>query len=600
MKSRKVLWSVAKVSGVFAILVVLDMLVGGSVYHPLTYLYKLGSWNSCRDSSFRTCKGTENFNPNTSKGPNGVVVTAQASASKVGLDILKDGGNAIDAAVAIGYALAVTHPCCGNLGGGGFMLIHSADGKNTFINFREKAPLSATEDMYLDPEGEVIDKLSTEGYLASGVPGTVKGLEAARERFGTMPREKLIEPAIKLAEAGFPLSEGDIDILNQGRTLISRDAEAKKIFFGGTDENLRVGDHVIQKDLAQTLRSIASKGEDAFYKGDIAQRVVSASKSNGGLLSKDDLATYDVSVAEPVQCTYREYQVITAPPPGGGTTLCQMLNILEGYPSNELQQDSANSVHLLLSAMVLSFADRNKRLGDPRFVSNPTDQLLSKEYAATLRSKIPTRKAIDADSLFSGITVKEGENTTHYSVVDQFGNAVSVTYTLNSFFGAGVIPTGTGFFLNNEMDDFAIKPGVPNKFGLVQGVQNKIVPGKQPLSSMAPTMVFKDGKLAFVTGSPGGSTIPTTLFQLIVNHVDRGLSLTEAVNAPRIHYQGLPRVVLTEPYGLRSQTFQSLWAMGYRVIPSQSWGAAETIDVQADVIKGINDHRRPAGKALAY
>ncbi|MGF1604226.1 MAG: gamma-glutamyltransferase [Thermosynechococcaceae cyanobacterium] len=528
------------------------------------------------------------------------MVTAQARASKVGLDILKDGGNAIDAAVAMGYALAVTHPCCGNLGGGGFMLIHSADGKNTFINFREKAPRSATEDMYLDPEGEVIDKLSTEGYLASGVPGTVKGLETARKKFGTMPREKLVGPAIKLAEEGFPLSEGDIDSLDKGRKLISRDSGAEKIFFGRNGSNLKVGDPLIQKDLAQTLRRIATGGEEAFYRGTIAQKVVSASKSNKGLLSKEDFATYNVSVVEPVQCTYREYQVITAPPPGGGITLCQMLNILEGYESNQLQQDTADSVHLLLSAMVLSFADRNKNLGDPKFVSNPTDQLLSKEYAATLRSKIPTGKAINTDSLFAGITVKEGKNTTHYSVVDQLGNAVAVTYTVNSFFGAGVIPAGTGFFLNNEMDDFAIKPGVPNKFGLVQGVQNKIEPGKQPLSSMAPTMIFKEGKLVVVTGSPGGSTIPTTLFQLIVNHVDRGMSLTEAVNAPRVHYQGLPRFVITEPYGMQSKTFQSLWAMGYRVIPSQNWGAAETIEVQADAIKGINDHRRPAGKALAY
>lgn len=599
MRLKKILVNLVKLSGVIAIVVGADMLIGGSVYHPLTYLYKLGSWNICRNSAFKNCIGEEDLSIHTSQGSEGAVVTAQARASEVGLKILKEGGNAIDAAVAVGYALAVTHPCCGNLGGGGFMLIRTQDGKAAFINFREKAPLAATETMYLDDEGEPIEKLSTEGYLASGVPGTVKGLEEALKRFGTMQRQKVIAPAIQLAEEGFTLTEGDVDILNEGRKLISQDAGAEQIFFAG--EKRQAGDQLIQKDLAQTLRQIATGGEEAFYRGEIAQNIVSASEKNAGILSKQDFESYEVSLTEPVQCTYRGYQVITAPPPGGGIPLCQMLNILEGYPSDELQGDSEEAIHKLLSSMVLSFADRNTLLGDPKFVKNPTERLLSKEYAETLRAKIPDRKAIPPQPLFSGITSEEGTNTTHYSIVDKFGNAVSVTYTINSFFGAGVIPEGTGFFLNNEMDDFAAKPGTPNKFGLVQGSQNKIEPGKQPLSSMAPTMVLKDGQLVFVTGSPGGSTIPTTLFQIIVNHVDRGMSLTEAVNAPRIHYQGLPRFVLSEPYGLRSQAFQELWEMGYRVLPFRSWGAAETIEVPSDRLKtGINDHRRPAGKAFAY
>jgi gamma-glutamyltranspeptidase / glutathione hydrolase len=599
MKLKKILVNLVKLSGVVAIVVGADILIGGSVYHPLTYLYKLGSWNICRNSAFKNCTGQKDLSVHTSQGSEGSVVTSQARATEVGLDILKEGGNAIDAAVAVGYALAVTHPCCGNLGGGGFMLIRTQNGKTAFINFREKAPLAATESMYLDDEGEPIDKLSTEGFLATGTPGTVKGLEEALKLFGTMPRQKVIAPAIQLAEEGFLLTEGDIDILNEGRKLISQDAGAEQIFFGG--EKRQAGDQLIQKDLAQTLRQIVLGGEKAFYQGEIAQKIVSGSKKNAGILSQKDFDSYNVSLSEPVQCTYRSYQIITAPPPGGGITLCQMLNILEGYPSDELQADSKEAIHKLLSSMVLSFADRNTLLGDPKFVKNPTARLLSKEYAKTLRATIPDRRAIPPQPLFSGITSEEGTNTTHYSIVDKFGNAVSVTYTINSYFGSGVIPKGTGFFLNNEMDDFAIKSGMPNKFGLVQGSQNKIEPGKQPLSSMAPVMVLKDSQLVFVTGSPGGSTIPTTLFQIIVNHVDRGMSLTEAVNAPRIHYQGLPRFVLSEPYGLRSQTFQELWEMGYRVVPFQSWGAAETIEVPSDRMKvGINDHRQPAGQALAY
>ncbi|WP_199464248.1 gamma-glutamyltransferase [Acaryochloris thomasi] len=577
-----------------------DILLSGSLYHPLTYLHQLTDQWNCRQHFFNACQ-SQKIQKETVTGQKGVVVTAQAEASEVGLQVLQQGGNAIDAAVAVGYALAVTHPCCGNLGGGGFMLIRLADGRQTFINFRERAPLAATPDMYLDPKGKVRDGLSTKGYLAVGVPGTVKGLEAARERYGTWPRQRILAPAISLAKQGFVLSQGDVDILNKGIPKIKRDHQAADIFMDVKGRRYRMGNRLVQKDLSQTLQKISTEGEAAFYRGPIAQQLVNASQQQGGLLTLKDLQEYEVTENPPLQCRYRSYDIVTAPLPGGGITLCQMLNIVEGYEFDTSGPKTSQTLHPMLSAMLFAFADRNTHLGDPRFHNSPVERLLSKDYAAALRAKIPEQRAVPPASLYEGITAAtEGTHTTHYSVIDSWGNAVAVTYTINSYFGAGVIPNGTGFFLNNEMDDFTLKPGTPNSFGLVQGLPNQIQPGKQPLSSMSPTMVLKNNQLKFVTGSPGGSTIPTTVLQTITNYIDFKMDLADAVNAPKVHYQGRPNFVFAEPYALESRTIQDLWEMGYRVVPFPPWGAAETAGNKASGLQGIHDHRRPAGKALAY
>ncbi len=588
-------------SGVLAVGIGLDMIIGGSVYRPLTHVYNTLSWIGCKNSQVYYCNNDPaKAAPVAVSGSNGVVVTSQRNASEIGLKILKQGGNAIDAAVAVGYALAVTDPCCGNIGGGGFMLVRLANGKDTFINFREKAPLAATKDMYLDKQGKVIPNLSTKGYLAVGVPGTVKGLELALDTYGTMPRDRVMAPAIELAAKGYSLQTGDIQILKEGTKKFQSSSNVANIFLKNGKDGLAVGDRLVQTDLANTLQQISDRGADAFYLGEIAQEVVKVSRQNNGILTQQDFANYTVSQTPPLRCSYRGYQVLTAPPPGGGTTLCQMLNILEGY---KLKKGGLHSqkVHLMLSAMLYSYADRNNSLGDPDFVKNPVEKLVSKDYAAQLRARIPPARAIPPEPLYSP-TSQEGTNTTHYSIVDRYGNAVAVTYTINSFYGAGVIAGKTGFFLNNEMDDFTSKPGVANSFGLVQGKANIIEPGKRPLSSMTPTIVMKNGKVLMVTGSPGGSTITTTVLQMITNVIDNNLDIARAVNAPRIHYQGLPNVVLTEPFALKSNDVQDLWSMGYRVAPFLTWGAAESIlvDPKTGLMSGANDSRKGAGLAVAY
>ena len=531
-------------------------------------------------------------------GKNGVVVSTQAKASQVGLQVLTDGGQAIDAAVAVGYALAVTDPCCGNLGGGGFMLARLADGRETFINFRETAPLKADADLYLDEDGNLIEDLSTEGYLAVGVPGTVKGLNYALDKYGTMQLNEVIKPAINLAKNGFVLQQGDVDIFKAGKKRLLQPNVAE-IFLQDNKKTYQPGDTLIQSDLANTLDAIAKEGTEAFYQGEIAEKIVAASQENNGILSLEDFATYQVDEYAPVSCTYRGYRVASAPPPGGGTTVCQMLNILSGYNLKELGQKTPQSLHHLFSSMLLAFSDRNRYLGDPEFVDNPIDKLLSTEYAASLRKKI-AYSAIDPESVYSNLQ-REGTNTTHYSVVDKYGNAVAVTYTINSYFGAGVVAPDTGFLLNNEMDDFTTKLGEENQFGLRQGEANLIEPGKRPLSSMSPTIVTKDGRVYLVTGSPGGSTIPTTVLQVITNVIDYDMNLKDAVNTPRLHYQGIPARVLSEPQAITPETFRGLKLRGYSVLPFMRYGAAESILIEPDgTITGVNDIRKPAGKAVAY
>lgn len=578
------------------------MAISGSVYHPLTYVYRGMSWLECKNSLAPSCNKATSALLTPVSGKNGIVVTTQHKASEVGLQILKAGGNAVDAAVAVGYTLAVTDPCCGNIGGGGFMLIHLANGKDTFINFREKAPIAAKPNMYLDKQGSVISGLSTKGYLAVGVPGTVLGLERALSQYGTMTREQVMAPAIQLAEQGFVLQQGDLKILSAGTKKFAQQPNVSKIFLKNGQTSYQAGERLVQKDLAHTLNLIATKGPSAFYKGPIADELVKASLANHGILTKVDFANYTVTQTQPIRCSYQGYEVISAPPPGGGTPLCEMLNILEGYPPTQMEFRSAASLHSMLEAMLYAYADRNTYLGDPVFVHNPVERLLSKDYAAQIRAKIPKLRATPPIQLYSGVTPHEGNHTTHYSITDRYGNAVAVTYTINSYFGAGVIAGRSGFFLNNEMDDFTSKPGVPNNFGLVQGSANVIEPGKRPLSSMTPTIVTKNGKVFMVTGSPGGSTITTTVLQVITNVIDYGMNIQQAVDAPRVHYQGLPNVVVTEPYALKSASVQELWQRGYQVAPFLTWGAAESIlvDPKTKLLYGANDSRKPTGKAIAY
>jgi gamma-glutamyltranspeptidase/glutathione hydrolase len=391
-------------------------------------------------------------------------------------------------------------------------------------------------------------------------------------------------------------------ILNASTQTFQKQPNVAGIFLKNGTTPYEAGDRLVQQDLANTLQLIADQGSDAFYKGAIASEIVKASKSNNGILTKEDFAKYTVSETTPVRCTYQSYEVISSPPPGGGTTLCEMLNILEGYKLKQLEFRSAPMLQLMLSAMLYAYADRNTYLGDPNFVNNPVERLLSKDYAAQIRAKIPENRAIPPEPLFPKVTTNQGNHTTHYSIQDRYGNTVSVTYTINSLFGAGVIAGKTGFLLNNEMDDFTSKPGVPNNFGLVQGSANIIEPGKQPLSSMSPTVVTKNGKVFLVTGSPGGSTIPTTVLQVITNVVDYGMNIQQAVDTPRFHYQGLPNRVRTEPYALKSASMETLQQWGYKIAPLGTWGAAESLMVNPETgwIYGANDSRHPAGAALGY
>ncbi|TSD84834.1 gamma-glutamyltransferase [Mycobacterium sp. KBS0706] len=562
--------------------------------------------------------------PPAVEAPDGMVVSSQHLASDAGAEILRAGGNAVDAAVATGYAQAVTNPCCANIGGGGFMVIHLAkDDRDTFLNFRETAPAAATKAMYLDAAGNPVKGASLYGYLAVGVPGSVLGLDTALQRYGTLPREQVMAPAIKLAREGFTLTRGDTDILDAGAKLLKQDPVAAKIFFRPDGSAFKPGDRLVQADLADTLEAIAKGGPDAFYKGAVAQKVEAAMKAGGGIMTAQDFAAYTVTETAPVTCSYRGYEFVSSPPPSsGGTTMCEILNILEGYDLKALGWHSAAGVHLMVEAMRHAYMDRNTYLGDPAFVNNPLDRLLSKDYAAQIRTRILPDKATPSKEVQPGATPHEKTETTHYSVVDKDGNAVSVTYTINGLFGAGVIAPGTGFLLNDEMDDFTIKPGVPNLFGLVQGEANAISPGKRPLSSMAPTLVTKDGEIVLVLGSPGGARIITITLQAALNMIDFGMAPQEAVDAPRIHHQWLPDEVFAEPYALSPDTVKLLEQMGHKVTVQSPWGATELIALQPSAaaagsttassgndrafggkmlpgfVYGANDNRRPAGLAV--
>jgi len=540
----------------------------------------------------------------------GMVVTAQHLATQVGVDVLKKGGNAIDAAVAVGYALAVVYPAAGNLGGGGFMTLQLANGRKSFLDFREKAPLGASANMYLDASGNVIDGLSTKGYLAVGVPGSVAGFETARAKYGTLSRAALMAPAIKLAERGFALQQGDVDIF-QTATADFRDDAPSAVIFLKKGAPLQSGQQLVQKDLAKTLKLISAKGADGFYKGPVAKALVAASTAGKGLLTQADLDQYTVRELAPVECDYRGYHIVSAPPPSsGGVVICEILNIVEGYPLKDLGFRSAQAVHYQIEAMRHAYVDRNSYLGDPDFVKNPLERLLDKGYAAKIRAAIDPAKAGVSKDLKPGVEPHEGNNTTHYSIVDKDGNAVAVTYTLNDWFGARVTVPGTGVLLNNEMDDFTVKIGVPNIYGLVQGEANAIAPGKRPLSSMSPTIVSRNGKPVMVLGTPGGSRIITAVTHTILNVIDYGMNVQEAVDAPRFHQQWLPDLTYVETFGFSPDTRKLLLGMGHQlgVAPPANHLVAIMVGapslggepVAKSRFYGANDPRRNTGLALGY
>ncbi|VVE26902.1 gamma-glutamyltranspeptidase [Pandoraea commovens] len=542
---------------------------------------------------------------------NGMVVTAQHLASKVGVDVLKAGGNAVDAAVAVGYALAVVYPAAGNIGGGGFMTIQLADGRKTFLDFREKAPLAATANMYLDKDGNVIKGASTTGYLAVGVPGSVSGMEYAREKYGTKTRQQLLAPAITLADKGFVLDQGDVDMLWTSTKDFEKDHANSGAIFLNKGQPFQPGERLVQKDLARTLKLISAKGTDGFYKGEVADKLVASMKAGGGIITQADLDQYKTRELAPVECDYRGYHVVSAPPPSsGGVVICEIMNILEGYPMKELGYHSAQGVHYTIEAMRHAYVDRNSYLGDPDFVKNPIAQLLDKNYAAKIRAAINPQKAGISQEIKPGVPPHEGSNTTHYSIIDKDGNAVSVTYTLNDWFGAKVMANGTGVLLNDEMDDFTSKVGVPNMYGLIQGEANAIGPGRRPLSSMSPTIVTKDGKPVMVVGTPGGSRIITATLLTMLNVIDYGMTLQEAVDAPRFHQQWMPEATNIEAFALSPDTQKILESWGQKFAGPQPANHIAAILVGAPSLGGkpvgknrfygSNDPRRNTGLALGY
>ena len=565
----------------------------------VAYLWSLGVVPAANAASMRPVAAEK-----------GMVVSAHHLATQVGVNVLRHGGNAIDASVAVGYALAVVYPAAGNLGGGGFMTIRLADGRKTFLDFREKAPRAARKDMYLDKDGNVVNGLSSIGWLAVGIPGTVSGLEHARTKYGTMTRSALIEPAIELAEDGFILDQGDVDMLASATADFRKFPSTSQIFLN-KGQPFAAGQRLMQHDLANTLRLIRKQGVDGFYRGKTATAIAKASRAGGGKIDQEDLQSYRTRELPPVECDYRTYHVISAPPPSsGGVAICEMLNILEGYPLRDLGWGSAQALHYEIEAMRHAFADRNRFLGDPDFVSIPVQELIDKTYAAKIRDVISPDRATISSDLRQGVAPHEGSNTTHFSIIDNDGNAVSVTYTLNDWFGARVVATGTGVLMNDEMDDFTPNPGRANIYGVVPGDANGIAPRKTPRSSMSTTIITKDGKPILVLGTPGGSRIITTVLQTILNVIDFQMNIQEAVDAPRIHHQWWPDVTNMEPYALSPDTRGILESMGYRFDDSLPANHVAAIIVGAPTLKGkaigrnrfygANDPRRGTGLAQGY
>ncbi len=536
------------------------------------------------------------------RAKNGMVVSASNIASKVGIEILKKGGNAVDASVAVGFALAVTYPFAGNIGGGGFMVIHLKDGKNTTIDYREKAPLKASRNMFLDKNGNFDPKLSQEGATSAGVPGSVAGMIYALEKYGTMKLSEVIQPAIDLAENGFPIDFSTANSFKEYLNDFKKYPSSIKIF-SKDGEPYQKGDIFKQQDLASTLKEIQKYGSDGFYKGKIAELLVNQIKSLNGYISSDDLKKYQPVERKPITGTYRGYKIISMPPSSsGGIALVELLNILENYNFKLEDWGSSDYLHYLVEAMEFVYADRTKFLGDTDFYPVPETGLLSKAYAKNIFNKIKN-KAIPAKEISPGnpSQYKEGTETTQYSVCDSYGNAVSTTTTLNSGYGCKVIANGAGFLLNNEMDDFSAKPGVPNQFGLMGSEANSIQPEKRMLSSMTPTIVLKDEKPYIVIGSPGGSTIITVVLQVILNCIDFHMNIQQAIDAPRIHNQWMPDEIYYEKFGLTTDVKNNLLKMGYKFGRERTLGLAEgiMIDNKNYIMYGASDPRGP-GAAEGY
>lgn len=523
----------------------------------------------------------------------GMVASVDVMATQVGVDILKQGGNAVDAAVAVGYALAVTHPQAGNLGGGGFMLLRTKDGATTAIDFREMAPAGATRDMFLDEQGNPDSKKSLTSPLASGTPGTVAGLSLALEKYGSLPLNSVVRPAIKLAQEGFIVNDALADDLKTYGSEVLPHHENSKAIFWKDGEPLKKGDKLVQQDLANSLTMIAENGPDAFYKGEIARQIAQQMQQNGGLITTDDLAAYQAVERTPVSGEYRGYQIFSMPPPSsGGIHIVQILNILENFDMNKYGFGSADAIQIMAEAEKYAYADRSEYLGDPDFVNVPWQALTSKTYAKSIAGQIDINKAKPSSEIRPGkLAPYESDQTTHFSVVDKDGNAVAVTYTLNTTFGTGIVAGNTGILLNNQMDDFSAKPGVPNVYGLVGGEANAVGPKKRPLSSMSPTIVVKDGKTWLVTGSPGGSRIITTVLQMVVNTIDFGMNVAEATNAPRFHHQWLPDELRVEK-GFSPDTRKLLEQKGQKVALKEAMGSTQSIMVGPDgELYGASDPR---------
>lgn len=538
-------------------------------------------------------------------GRNGMVASAHHLATEVGTEILRKGGNAVDAAVAVGYALAATMPRAGNIGGGGFMIIRMADGRETMIDFREAAPLAASRDMYLDKTGAVANEGGARTWTGVAIPGTVAGLELARQKYGSMPNKPLVEPAVKLTKDGYVLSQWD-DVVQSAEKLkgfAQTDRYVGKYFLN-QGEAYQVGQRFRQPALARTLSTIANDGPSAFYNGWIADETVRASKASGGILAKEDFSKYRALEYKPVHCNYRGYTIVSAAPPSsGGVSLCETLNVLEGVPLSKLGFQSTQSLHYLIETFRYVYADRNLEIGDPRFVTNDVDRLVSKAYADQIRAKIqPDRVELSAN-VNGGTPQRERAHTTHYTVVDRAGNAVSVTYSLGLSFGTGKVAGDAGFLLNDTMVGFTAKVGAPNVFGLIQGEANAIAPEKRSLSSMTPSVILKDGKVFMVVGAMGGPRIISGTVQTVLNVIDYGMSVKDAIDADRIHHQWLPDTVYTEGRAVPPDARANLEHMGHKFTQDEAAVVSNAVtaivvDPQTGLMTGAHDNREPAGSAL--
>ncbi|WP_240725054.1 gamma-glutamyltransferase [Mangrovimicrobium sediminis] len=536
-------------------------------------------------------------------GQRGMVASPERLAAEVGLEMLRRGGNAVDAAVATGFALAVTYPRAGNLGGGGFMLIHLAkEQRQVFIDYREMAPAAATRDMFLDANGEVDKQREYFSLQAAGVPGTVAGMLHALDKYGSLDRAEVLAPAIRLAQQGFPVSFALAHEIGQRADMLGRDPAARAVFFHPDGNPYGMGETWRQPDLAWTLQQIARDGRDGFYRGPVAQRFAAAMRAGDGIMTTQDLANYRVAERAPVRGTFHGFEVVSAPPPSsGGVHIIEMLNLLEGYDLQALGHNSAAYIHLLAEAMKRAYADRSEYLGDPDFVAVPVAQLTDKAYAAHLRKGIDPDKATPADTIGPGLPVPpEGSDTTQFTVADAAGNVVSNTYTLNFSFGNHKMVPGTGVLLNNEMADFAADPGSANAFGLIQGERNRIEGRKRPLSSMSPTLVLRDGKPWLATGSPGGSQIITTVLQVLLNTMVFDMNPATAAASPRVHHQWWPDTLLLER-GISADTVELLRQRGQPVQPTRrTLGRTQTIMLEDGWLLGATDPRRPGGAVAAY